>query len=447
MANPITNKVKMGKTPVIKKDLEGGVLGEANNDGTIFVDKSVKEGTPMYKEVVGHEMEHMKQMQSGELSYDDNSVTYKGKKFLRKNGKIVDPNTGKGHPEGSMNFAWEKEADKAGKEARKEGNKNNNDDMNYNKNSSMNMNTASPITKKAKGYGSPLNDNDPDKVTVIDEADEIVKTLTKNKVTSLKPKDIYVTDPNNPIDAPTAIDPNITATLQKEIESGFAKRKYGFLGGSVKDYITKKRQQLYDRKERVYEPVEKAEDKLKPVTTVSPGTPRKQGPYEMGYYEARNKAASARVQERESKRNTRQYKRAEDKYNRLNNRGAIPTDPTTGKPFTKRDYALSRTKMVDFTAPVGKRKSGDLGTTSKADYLRSGAPGTENLPTYNKGVLTQPVTKGSAISGFLQSNKNDNPLFKDYSKNFNATEYNPVFSSKQQLDFDLAKAKLKKKNN
>ena len=79
--------------------------------------------------------------------------------------------------------------------------------------------------------------------------------------------------------------------------------------------------------------------------------------------------------------------------------------------------------------------------------MRSGAPGTENLPTYNKGVLTQPVTKGSAISGFLQSNKNDNPLFKDYSKNFNATEYNPVFSSKQQLDFDLAKAKLKKKNN
>ena len=154
MANPITNKVKMGKTPVIKKDLEGGVLGEANNDGTIFVDKSVKEGTPMYKEVVGHEMEHMKQMQSGELSYDDNSVTYKGKKFLRKNGRIVDPNTGKGHPEGSMKFAWEKEADKAGKEARKEGNKNNNDDMDYNKNSSMNMNSASPITKKAKDYGS-----------------------------------------------------------------------------------------------------------------------------------------------------------------------------------------------------------------------------------------------------------------------------------------------------
>lgn len=165
MANPITNKVKIGQTPVIKKDLEGGTLGEANNDGTIFVDNSVKEGTPLYKEVVGHELKHLGQMEllkgqpktgKPDLAYDDNSVTWKGKKYLRKNGKIIDPKTGKGHPEGSMKFAWEKEADKAGKKARKEGNKNNNDDMNYNKNSSMNMNAASPITKKAKGYGSPL---------------------------------------------------------------------------------------------------------------------------------------------------------------------------------------------------------------------------------------------------------------------------------------------------
>jgi len=165
MANPITNKVKIGQTPVIKKDLEGGTLGEANNDGTIFVDNSVKEGTPLYKEVVVHEETHLGQMNllpgqpktsKPDLEYDDNSVTWKGKKYLRKNGKIIDPKTGKGHPEGSMKFAWEKEADKAGKKARKEGNKNNNDDMNYNKNSSMNMNAASPITKKAKGYGSPL---------------------------------------------------------------------------------------------------------------------------------------------------------------------------------------------------------------------------------------------------------------------------------------------------
>ena len=29
-------------TPVFKKDLDGDILGEANNDGTIFIDKSLK---------------------------------------------------------------------------------------------------------------------------------------------------------------------------------------------------------------------------------------------------------------------------------------------------------------------------------------------------------------------------------------------------------------------
>ena len=177
MAKPITNKVKMGQTPVIRKDLEGGVLGEANNDGTIFIDKSVKEGTPMYYEVLGHELKHRYQMKEKpetgkpDLAYDDNSVTWKGKKYLRENGKIIDPKTGKGHPEGSMKFAWEKEADKAGKQARKQAekqNKNNNDDMNYSKDSGLNMNMASPITKKAKG-SAPIkrkkknsNGTDPD---------------------------------------------------------------------------------------------------------------------------------------------------------------------------------------------------------------------------------------------------------------------------------------------
>ena len=50
MNKPITNRVKTGKTPVIRKDLEGGVIAEANNDGSIYVDKSVKKGSPLEKE-------------------------------------------------------------------------------------------------------------------------------------------------------------------------------------------------------------------------------------------------------------------------------------------------------------------------------------------------------------------------------------------------------------
>tara|TARA_R110000772_G_scaffold44996_1_gene103276 strand:- start:144 stop:1481 length:1338 start_codon:yes stop_codon:yes gene_type:complete len=436
MAKAITNRVKKGKTPVIKKDLEGGVLGEANSDGTIFVDKSVKEGTPMHKEVVGHEMEHMKQMKSGELKYDDNTITYRGKKFTRENGKIVDPNTGEGHPEGSMNFPWEKEADRAGKEARNKGNKNN-DDMNYNKNSGLNMNVASPITKKAKGYGSPLHkEGDPDEPTqrVIDKKDNIVKDYSNIMEDMPSTKQVSFIDPNNPIDNPAkqaASAKEFNDRMSAEITSGFASKKYGYLGKNIKEYIVKKRQKLYSKKKdvAVVEPVGK--DVLKPVKTRKPGSPREQGDYEMGYYESRNKAAASRVQERESKRNTRQYKRSEAKFDRFE--GNAPTDPTTGKPFTKRSYALSRTKMVDYANPVSKRKSGELAENSEAGYVYGGDKGTEGYSTYDKGVVSDPnfaSTKGGMISSFLQNQKGSTT--PEASSDFNAATSNPLFTQYQQ---------------
>ena len=61
MAKPITNKVKKGKIPVIKKELDDGVVAEANNDGTIFLDKDVKPDSPLGKEAVAHEKVHMDQ--------------------------------------------------------------------------------------------------------------------------------------------------------------------------------------------------------------------------------------------------------------------------------------------------------------------------------------------------------------------------------------------------
>ena len=36
MAKPITNRVKTGKTPVIRKDLDRGVIAEANNEYNTF---------------------------------------------------------------------------------------------------------------------------------------------------------------------------------------------------------------------------------------------------------------------------------------------------------------------------------------------------------------------------------------------------------------------------
>jgi len=97
--------------PVYKKDLDKGVLGEAYSDGTIAVDKSLKEGSQQYKDVVAHEMDHAKRMKSGELGYGNDWVRYKGKTYPRKDGKIK--YNGKWKQEGDRTFPWEKIADKA----------------------------------------------------------------------------------------------------------------------------------------------------------------------------------------------------------------------------------------------------------------------------------------------------------------------------------------------
>ena len=95
-------------TPIFRKKLEGGVMGKANNDGSIDIDKSVKPGSALEKRVINHEMQHMKDMESGKLSYGDDYVRYDGKTYHRKDGKIK--YNGKWHEEGSMSFPWEKRA-------------------------------------------------------------------------------------------------------------------------------------------------------------------------------------------------------------------------------------------------------------------------------------------------------------------------------------------------
>jgi hypothetical protein len=100
-------------TPVFKKNLEGGILGEANNDGTIFIDKSLKGKNK--EEAVSHEKVHLDQMAQGRLHYDDNTVTWKkdtkspARVYQRINGQLIDKQTGKSAQEGE-DFEWEREA-------------------------------------------------------------------------------------------------------------------------------------------------------------------------------------------------------------------------------------------------------------------------------------------------------------------------------------------------
>jgi hypothetical protein len=100
-------------TPVFKKNLEGDILGEANNDGTIFIDKSLKGKDK--QEAVDHEKVHLDQMAQGKLQYTDNEVIWKkdtkspARVYARIGGRLIDKKTGKSDVEGGA-FEWEKDA-------------------------------------------------------------------------------------------------------------------------------------------------------------------------------------------------------------------------------------------------------------------------------------------------------------------------------------------------
>ncbi len=93
-------------TPIFRKNLDDGIMGEANSDGSIYIDVSVPENMINY--VATHEMQHQTDMRIGKTTYDDNAVYHMGQVWPRGNGYITDPFTGKKYPEGSKELPWEK---------------------------------------------------------------------------------------------------------------------------------------------------------------------------------------------------------------------------------------------------------------------------------------------------------------------------------------------------
>ena len=76
---------------------EKGVLGRANDCGSIVINKDIKD-PKLIKEVIRHEKVHLNQMKRGDLSYDGKYVYWKGKKYKRSNIN------------GEKSLPWEKEA-------------------------------------------------------------------------------------------------------------------------------------------------------------------------------------------------------------------------------------------------------------------------------------------------------------------------------------------------
>ena len=85
-------------TPIYNIDMEDGVLGKANDNGSIVINKDVTDPKQI-EDVIDHEKVHIDQMKRGDLAYDDDTVTWKGKKYSRASMK-----------EGAKNLPWEKEA-------------------------------------------------------------------------------------------------------------------------------------------------------------------------------------------------------------------------------------------------------------------------------------------------------------------------------------------------
>jgi len=91
----------------LKRDkLPKGVLGLAQNNNTITVNEKIKPGSSLDKEIIAHEYDHTKRMNSGELAYGDDYIRHKNKTFHRKAGKVK--YNGSWVEEGSKKLPWEK---------------------------------------------------------------------------------------------------------------------------------------------------------------------------------------------------------------------------------------------------------------------------------------------------------------------------------------------------
>ena len=105
---------KFGR-PVFEKNLEDGIIAEANRDGTTFVNKNVSAAKK--KAAISHEDKHHDQMLQNRLGYDDYTVMWKKdtksptRVYKRDQGMLIAMDGSEKGQEGD-DFEWEEEANK-----------------------------------------------------------------------------------------------------------------------------------------------------------------------------------------------------------------------------------------------------------------------------------------------------------------------------------------------
>ena len=123
----IKTKMRFGKqageegsvpgTPVIRVPLEEGVMGEANMDGSIYINELIEPGSFQDRQTINHEMRHATDMRIGKLAYEDDYITYNGETFPREtiNGKDMIYCDGEWKEAGGHDFPWEIDANNGNK--------------------------------------------------------------------------------------------------------------------------------------------------------------------------------------------------------------------------------------------------------------------------------------------------------------------------------------------
>ena len=118
----IKTKLRFGKksggessipgTPIIRVPLEEGVMGEANMDGTIYINENIIPGSFQDRQTINHEMRHATDMRIGKLSYADDHIMYNGERFERQDINGIDSILvdGEWKAAGHEGFPWENDA-------------------------------------------------------------------------------------------------------------------------------------------------------------------------------------------------------------------------------------------------------------------------------------------------------------------------------------------------
>ena len=118
----IKTKMRFGKqsggessvpgTPIIRVPLEEGIMGEANMDGTIYINEKIDPNSFEYRQTINHEMRHATDMRIGKLAYEDDHITYNGEEFPRMDIDGVDSILvdGEWKEAGDTGFPWENDA-------------------------------------------------------------------------------------------------------------------------------------------------------------------------------------------------------------------------------------------------------------------------------------------------------------------------------------------------